>query len=182
MAKAKQLVQASGTAGATVKVNSDSTPVDKGYALYFRDMLNSLGYKARLQILSNAIQYPYVQNSKNKVEMAFSDWFSDYPGASDFLDILLGCDSFHPNSNASPNIAEFCNKTIQPKMTRALAQGATSPTAANQSWAKIDREVTDEAPWVAMFNPKYLDFVSKRVKNYTFSPQWYFLIDQASVK
>jgi hypothetical protein len=35
---------------------------------------------------------------------------------------------------------------------------------------------------VAMFNPKYVNFVSKRVKGFIFSPQWYFLIDQASVK
>ena len=33
-----------------------------------------------------------------------------------------------------------------------------------------------------MFNPKYVDFVSSRVKGYQFSPQWYFLLDQASVK
>ena len=182
MAKAKQLVKASGTAGATVKVNSDNDPTDRAYAVYFRDLLNSLGYKAKLQILASSIQYPYVQNSKHKVEMAFSDWFADYPGPSDFLDILLGCDSFHPNSNASPNIAEFCNRSIQSQMTRSLAQAATAPAAANRSWAKVDQTMTDQAPWVSMFNPKYLDFVSKRVKNYQFSPQWYFLIDQASIK
>jgi hypothetical protein len=27
-----------------------------------------------------------------------------------------------------------------------------------------------------------VNFVSKRVKGFIFSPQWYFLIDQASVK
>ena len=33
-----------------------------------------------------------------------------------------------------------------------------------------------------MYNPKYIDFLSSRVKGYLFSPQWYFLLDQASVK
>jgi hypothetical protein len=33
-----------------------------------------------------------------------------------------------------------------------------------------------------MFNPKQLNFTSKRVKGFVFSPQWYFLLDQASVK
>jgi hypothetical protein len=42
--------------------------------------------------------------------------------------------------------------------------------------------LVDEAVWVPMFNPKYLDFVSNRVKGHIFSPQWYFLLDQASVK
>jgi len=33
-----------------------------------------------------------------------------------------------------------------------------------------------------MFNPKLIDFLSKRVTGYQFSPQWYFLIAQASVQ
>ena len=28
----------------------------------------------------------------------------------------------------------------------------------NKLWAQVDKEVTDQAPWVAMFNPKYIDF------------------------
>jgi peptide/nickel transport system substrate-binding protein len=182
MAKAKQLVEASGTKGAAVKVNTDTTDVDKGYGLYFIGLLNKLGYKATPQFLSNDIQYPFIQNSKNKVQFAFSDWFADYPAASDFLQILLGCGSFHPNSNSSPNIAEFCHKGIQAKMDHAGELGLTDPDAANELWAQVDKEMTDQAPWVAFFNPKLLDFVSARVKGFTFSPQWYFLLDQASVK
>jgi peptide/nickel transport system substrate-binding protein len=182
MAKAQQLVQESGTKGTPVKVNTDTTDVDKGYGLYFIGLLNKLGYKATPQFLSNDVQYPYIQNSKNKVPFAFSDWFADYPAASDFLQILLGCGSFHPNSNSSPNIAEFCNKGIQAKMDHAGLLGLTDPNAANDLWAQVDKETTDQAPWVAMFNPKLLDFTSKRVKGFTFSPQWYFLLDQASVK
>src|SRR5207244_5584802 len=125
MAKAKQLVQQSGTKGASVKVNSDTTEVDKAYGLYFIGLLNKLGYKASPQFLSNDIQYPFIQNSKNKVQFAYSSWFQDYPAASDFLDILLGCGSFHPNSNSSPNIAEFSNKTIQAKIDEADALDLT---------------------------------------------------------
>src|SRR5512133_868866 len=182
MAKAKQLVEASGTKGAAVKVNTDTTDVDKGYGLYFIGLLNKLGYKATPQFLSNDIQYPFIQNSKNKVQFAFSDWFADYPAASDFLQILLGCGSFHPTSNSSPNIAEFCNKGIQAKMDQAGQMGITDPAAANNLWANVDKGVTDQAPWVAMFNPKYVDVLSNRVKGYQFSPQWYFLLSQASVK
>jgi len=182
LAKAKQLVQQSGTKGATVKVNTDTTPADKSLGEYFITLLNSLGYNAKPQFLSNSIQYPFIQNSKNKVEFAFSDWFQDYPAASDFLNILLGCGSFHPNSDSSPNIAAFCNKGIQAKMDQASTTGVTDPTAANHIWAQVDHEVTDQAPWVAMFNPKQLNLVSPRLKGYLWSPQWYLLLDQASVK
>ena len=182
MAKAKQLIAASGTKGAAVKVNTDTTDTDKALGLYFVGLLNKLGYKATLQALSSDIQYPYIQNSKNHVQFAFSDWFQDYPAASDFLVILLGCKSIHPNSNSSPNIAQFCDKAIQAKMDKAGQTGITDPAAGNKIWAQVDKEVTDQAPWVSMYNPKYIDFLSSRVKGYQFSPQWYFLIDQASVK
>jgi peptide/nickel transport system substrate-binding protein len=182
LAKAKQLVAQSGTKGAAVKVNTDTTDTDKALGLYFVGLLNKLGYKASLQALASDIQYPYVQNSKNHVQFAFSNWYQDYPAASDFLNILLGCGSIHLNSNSSPNIAEFCDKGIQAKMDQAGKTGITDPAAGNKLWAQVDKEVTDQAPWVAMYNPKYVDVLSNRVKGYQFSPQWYFLIDQASVK
>jgi peptide/nickel transport system substrate-binding protein len=181
-AKGQQLINQSGTKGQAVKVNTDTTDTDKAYGLYFVSLLNKLGYKASLQALSMDIQYPYVQNSKNKVQFAYSSWYQDYPAASDFLNILLGCNSFHPNSNSSPNIAQFCNKGIQNQMDAAGTKSITDPTAGNAMWAKVDKAVTDQAPWVSMFNPKYIDFLSSRVKGYQFSPQWYFLLAQASVK
>jgi peptide/nickel transport system substrate-binding protein len=67
-------------------------------------------------------------------------------------------------------------------MDAALQQGITDPQGANVKWQQVDKEVTDQAPWISMFNPKYLNFVSGRVKGFVFSPQWYFLIDQASIK
>jgi peptide/nickel transport system substrate-binding protein len=180
--KAKQLIDASGTKGMPIKVNTTTNDVDRNLGLYFVGLLNQLGYKASLQALSPAIQYPYIQNSKNKVQLAFSDWYQDYPAASDFLQILLGCGSFHPNSNASPNIAQFCNRAIQQQMDHAGQVGITNPDGANKIWAQVDQKVTDQAPWVSMFNPKYIDVLSARVKGYQFSPQWYFLLAQASVK
>lgn len=182
LTKAQKLVAESGTKGAQVRVSTDTTDVDKALGLYFVGLLNKLGYHASLQALSPDISYPYCQNSKNKVQFCFSSWYQDYPAASDFINVLLGCGSFLPNSTASPNLAEFCDNRIQAGIDRALKTGVTNPAAANAQWATLDRELTDRAPWVAMFNPKYLDFVSKRVKGYQFSPQWYFLLDQASVK
>jgi len=181
MAKARRLVRESDTRGARVKVTSDTTEVNKSIGLYFVGLLNKLGYKASAQFLSPDVQYPYSQNSKNKAQFSYSTWYADYPAASDFLQVLLSCGSFHPNSNASPNISEFCDKGIQADMDRAGTVGVRDAETADGMWAAVDRAVTDQAPWVAMFNPTGLDFVSHRVKNFQFSPQWYFLLAQASV-
>ena len=89
--------------------------------------------------------------------------------------MLLGCGSFHPHSDASPNIAGFCDKDIQAKMDQASAMGVTDPEGANKLWAEVDHDVTDQAPWVDLYNPKQIDFLSKRVQGYQWSPQWYLL-------
>jgi peptide/nickel transport system substrate-binding protein len=182
LAKAKALVKASGTTGMKVVVNTDTT--DKAFGEQMVTDLNKIGYKASLVVLSSAIQYSFIQNSNNlkKWSVSFSDWYQDYPAASDFLDVLLGCGSIHPGSDASPNIAEFCDKSIQAKMDQARSLAVTDPTAANNIWAQVDHLVTDQAPWVDMFNPLQIDLLAKRVHGYQWNPQWYLLIDQQWLK
>jgi peptide/nickel transport system substrate-binding protein len=180
LVKAKALVKASGTAGMKVVVNTgtDSFSVAAGQQMV--SDLNAIGYKASIQSLNNGIQYPFVQNSNNnsKWQVAWSDWFQDYPAASDFLNVLLGCGSIHPHSDASPNIAEFCNPAIQAQMNQARTLGETNQAGANALWAQVDHEVTNQAPWVTMFNPKQIDLLSSKVHGYQWNPQWYILIDQ----
>jgi peptide/nickel transport system substrate-binding protein len=184
IAKAKQLVKASGTAGMKVVVNSGTDDTSKALALQMVSDLNKIGYKASTQLLTDSVQYPYVQNSNNnkKWNVAWSAWYQDYPTPSDFLNVLLGCGSIHSGSDASPNIAEFCDQKIQAQMTKATALASTDIDAANKLWGQIDHEVTDQAPWVDLYNPKQIDFLSSRVKNYQWNPQWYILIDQLSVQ
>jgi peptide/nickel transport system substrate-binding protein len=180
--KAKQLVQESGTKGAKVAVVGTTDEVGKAITEQMVSDLNAIGYNATAKLLSGGIQYGYIQNSDNNVQVGYSQWYQDYPAASDFLNVLYGCGGFHPHSDASPNIAGFCDKSIQAEMDAALTQGVTDPDGANQAWAKVDQEVTDQAPMVQLFNPKLIDFLSKRVSGYQFSPQWYMLISQLSVK
>jgi peptide/nickel transport system substrate-binding protein len=182
LAKAKQLVQQSGTAGMKVVVNTDIP--DKALGEQMVSDLKSIGYKASLQALSGSIQYPFVQNSDNssKWNVAWSAWYQDYPAPSDFLNVLTGCGSIHPHSDASPNIAAFCDKTIQAQIDKAETLGVTDPAAANAIWAQVDHAVTDQAPWVDMYNPKQIDFLSSRVHGYQWNPQWYILIDQQWLK
>ncbi len=178
LTKAKDLVKQSGTSGAKVVVNGTTDEVGKALALQMVSDLKSIGYDASAKLLAPGPQYPYVQNSDNHVQVAWSAWYQDYPAASDFLNVLLGCDSYHPHSDASPNIAGFCDKGIQANMTKASNMGITDPEGANKIWAQVDHDVTDQAAWVDLYNPKQIDFLSKRVQGYQWSPQWYLLYDQ----
>ena len=127
-----------------------------------------------------SVQYPFVQNSSNsgKWNVGWSAWYQDYPAQSDFLNVLLGCGTIHPNSDASPNIAAFCDQSIEAKINQAESMEATDPTGAAKLWAQIDHAETDAAPWVDMYNPKQIDFLSSNVHGYSWNPQWYILIDR----
>ncbi len=182
VAKAKRLVQESGTAGQTVSVYAADDQVNKDMAIYVQSVLNQIGYKAKVKPISGNIFFTYVQNTKHKVQINVQQWYQDYPAASDFLYILFGCENFHPGSDSSINIAGFCNKKINAQMHKALKLGIENQKAADVQWAKIDRMVTDAAPMATLFNPKHLDFVSKRVGNFTFSKQFYWIIDQSWVQ
>ena len=182
VAKAKQLVRESGTAGQKVTVVVPDDEVNRAMGVYTQSVLNQIGYKASVKPISGNIFFTFVQNTKNKVQINVQQWYQDYPAASDFLYILFGCASFTPGSDSSINIAGFCDKKIDARMKAALALGARNEQAANVEWAKIDRAVTDASPMATLFNPKHVDFVSKRVGNFTFSKQFYWLVSQSWVK
>jgi peptide/nickel transport system substrate-binding protein len=172
--KAKQLVKESGTAGQKVTIIVQDLTVDRSIGTYLQSVLKSIGYDASVKAISQNIQFTYIQNTNNKVQISVSQWYQDYPAPSDFLNVLLGCGTFHPGSDNSPNIPGFCDKEIQAKMDQALALGVTDSVAANKLWAEIDKTMTDHAPLAVLFTPKYIDFLSKRVGNYIFNAQYYW--------
>jgi peptide/nickel transport system substrate-binding protein len=180
--KAKQLVQQSGTAGQEVGIVVQDDEVNKAIGEYLQSLLTQLGYKPKLKPLSANIQFTYIQNTNNKVQLALTSWYQDYPAASDFLNVLLSCASFHPGSDSSINIAGFCDKDIDAKMQHALTAGQTDQKQADTEWGQIDKAIMQQSPVVPVFNPKLIDFTSKRVGNYQFSKQFYMLVDQLWVK
>jgi peptide/nickel transport system substrate-binding protein len=182
LAKARRLVKRSGTLGAHVAVVGTNDTLGRAITLQFVDDLNRIGYVATPKLLSNAIQYPYIQQSKNHIQVGYSQWFQDYPAASDFLNVLLGCGYFRPGSDASPNISEFCDRAVQGQMNHALQLGESDVPAANELWAQVDAHVTDLSPIITLFNPKLVDFVSARLRGYLYNPQAGFLWDEASVR
>jgi peptide/nickel transport system substrate-binding protein len=173
-------VKASGTYGDKVVVNGTNDQTGTALAEQMVSDLDSIGYKATTQLMSTGAQYPFIQDSTNSADwnVAWSAWYQDYPAAEDFLNVLLGCGTIHPNSDASPNIAAYCDQSTQSQITKAENEQFTNPTAAASLWTTIDHEDTLAAPWVDLYNPKQIDFLSKNVHGYEWNPQWYILIDQ----
>jgi len=89
--------------------------------------------------------------------------------------VLFSCGNFHPGSDASINISGFCDKDLDKKMQDAMATAVSDPKKAEAMWAEVDKGMTDKAPAVFLFTPKHVDFVSKRVGNFMFNPQYYWM-------
>ncbi|MGV0912357.1 ABC transporter substrate-binding protein [Martelella sp. FOR1707] len=182
MEKAKQLVEESGTAGQKVTVVAEDTATSRAVGTYLQSVLAELGYDATMQAISPNIQFTYIQNTDNNVQISVSQWFMDYPQASNFLNVLLSCASFNEGSDASINIAGYCNEEIDARMAEAMQTAVTDPESANKMWAEIDKAFMEQAPVAPLFTPKNVDFTSKRVGNFIFSNQFRWLIDQSWVQ
>ena len=180
--KAKQLVEESGTKGQKVTIIAEDTTISKSIGVYLQSVLKEIGYDADVKPISPNIQFTYIQNTNNNVQISITQWYQDYPAASDFLYILFGCESFNAGSDSSINIAGFCDDGINNKMKEALALGVTDQAAANKMWAEIDKAVTDKAAAAALFTPKHIDFVSKRLGNFQFNSQFYWMVTQSWVQ
>ena len=180
--RARALVRQSGTAGQRVTLVTAATPTARLVGEYLQEVLRDIGYDAHVNAISNNIEFTYIQNTNNNVQISTSAWVEDYPAPSDFLRVLFGCASFHPGSDSSVNISGFCNKAIDAEMDRAMALAITDQDAANRLWAKIDRDITDLAPAAVLLVPHALVLVSPRVGNFIYSDQFRWILSQAWVQ
>jgi peptide/nickel transport system substrate-binding protein len=86
----------------------------------------------------------------------------------------------------SPNVldsSQFCDARIDRLMRRAQAARLGDPTKSRELWQRVDREITDAAPWVPLIASYNVSVLSKRVGNYQYSPAAIaMLIDQLWVR
>jgi YVTN family beta-propeller protein len=177
LAKARRLVRASGTTGAAVNIWW-STEFNQRRGRYIEQVLRSLGYRARLRVVpeTEGGYWEAIEAPGATWHLAGGGWFADYSAASTFMN-LFECSSPRPF-----NLGRFCDRAIDAKIRQTLRLQEQNPTAANASWAEIDRELVDKAPWVPLHTPYSRDFVSKRVGNYQHHPLWGALLGQLWVR
>ena len=166
--KARRLIAASGTKGERVKVWS----YDREEGEYVTELLRGLGYRPQLRWVSPLTKYyravlrPAVRRSDRSASLV--DGLSRRLRIHQLGDLRLLL-------------------LLQPKdrprdRPDARRVQATDPRGANALWARIDRELTDEAPWLFLYNRKQADFVSSRVGNFQYNLQYGILLDQLWVK
>ena len=174
MDKALRLVRRSGTAGAQVLVKLP--PFHLSHASwdlvgdYLTELLDELGYVGSVERVAD-IYAPHLE-----FQMAVDAWAEDYPAASNFITNRFTCDSSYIPSTG------FCDPRIDAMIERATQLQLDDPAAAVDLWAKVDRAIVDQAPYVWLVNPIAVEFVSERVGNYQYSQQWDTLLDRLWVR
>ena len=177
---ARRLVRASGTAGAIVKVWIPSQIADQGR--YMVSVLDLLGYRASLKTVDFSVYFQKVADSRVRAQTGYYSWFASYPSAADFVPPQFSCGAFVPATPNNSNISEFCDRSIDAQMVRAAAAQVQEPAAATPLWQDVERSLLAQAPVVPTVNRRAVDFVSERIGNYQYSPQWGALLDQLWVK
>ncbi|MBO1325803.1 ABC transporter substrate-binding protein [Acetobacter sp. TBRC 12305] len=182
MERARELVRESGTAGEKVVIVVPSDRRSGTVADELRGTLDALGYKASVHFISSAIHFTFVQNTNNHVQISLGGWNADYPSASSFLNTLFSCDSFHPGSDNSPNMAGFCNREIDGLMDHASDLSLTDRAASEHAWAQVDRALMEQAPAVPMVQTRRVVLLSKRVRNVIVTLNDEILLSQLQVQ
>jgi peptide/nickel transport system substrate-binding protein len=156
LAKAKQLVQQSGTAGQTVDVYGPNEDPSKASTEYLAGQLSKIGYKPKLHLLSHSVYFQTIGNQATKAQAMFTDWFQDYPHPIDWFDTLLNGNRItkvHNNNVGNVNVPSV-NKEID-----ALKKITTLTPEVNDRWAKVDSDLMAKyATTVPYMNRSQTDF------------------------
>lgn len=176
LARARRLMAEAGAVGHSVTLVIDDSPVARTIGTYLRDVLADIGFEAKLRSLSGNVQFPYIQNSNNRVQASLTTWYADYPSAGNFLLGAFGCAAFHEGSDSSPNISGYCDEALDARVADGIARGDLNELAA------ADQALTDAAPAVVLFAPRYIDVLSRRIEGYAYHEVFRWMIDRAAVR
>jgi peptide/nickel transport system substrate-binding protein len=180
LAQARSLIARSHTRGMKVTVIGERYFLD-GEARLLTRLLEQLGYTARLHFLStNQDYFRYTADSRHRAQIGLFQWAADYPAASGYLQPLFSCRGFIPADPNQANDSQFCDPRADQLMQQARRQPSNG--AADATWAQADRRIVDQAAAVPLLTPRNIAFVSRRVGNYEYSPQWGVLYDQLWVR
>ena len=180
LAKARELVRQSGTAGARVTFWAFKLGRNAPDAEVARETFRQLGYRYSERIFSDAGAYyeALSKTTKDSPTAGINGWLADYPAASNFFEPISCATIDDPAANSS----RFCSAAFDRKLEHAKAVQTRDPSAAAKLWGRLDRDATDQAIWVSTLTPRGIDLVSKRVGNYQHHPLFGVLLDQLWVR
>jgi peptide/nickel transport system substrate-binding protein len=161
LAKARQLVEESGTKGQSVTVWGNPEDFTKKTVEYWADTLNKIGYRAKVKLIPAETYFATIGNRATKAQTGWANWFQDYPHPADFIDVLLNPERVTASGNNN-----YSYNADDTKLARMIAEVNKEPELTPEveaKWAAIDKYVQEQAIWVMYGNRKQTTFMSERM-------------------
>lgn len=125
--------------------------------------LKAIGINVQVVGSPNSVNSSYIVNYKAKVPMGIEPWSADFPDGEAIIN--TGLDPATPDALA--NMARFSDPAFVSPFNKVVALQGSARTAA---YAALDKAImSQQAPYAPLFNPRWYDFVSKRLGGYVYS-------------
>ena len=147
IAKAKELVEKSGTKGQTVTVWTNNKDPRPAIAEYYADVLSQIGYKSKIKTLDQQVYFDKIGTKSTKAQTGFTDWYQDFPHPADFFQPLLSGASLKstPTSNQG-----FVN---DPELNKKIDEYTKAETVDEvaEKWGDLDEYVVNEKAYIVPY-------------------------------
>jgi peptide/nickel transport system substrate-binding protein len=160
VSKAKQLITQAGAKGAKVTVWTRQVSDAVDAATYYTSVLNNIGLNASLNTLPRTTYYTTIGNVNTHAQTGWARWLEDYPHPSDWFDVLLNGNRITDTDNN--NYAWYSNKSTNSQI-EALNRAPVLTPAVNARWAKVEKQIMQQAPWAPWSNRVFPEFFSKKM-------------------
>ena len=160
LAKAKTLINQAGANGAKVTVWTRNVSDAVTSAQYYTSILNQIGLNASLNVLPRATYYTTIGNVDTHAQTGWARWLEDYPHPLDWFDVLLNGDRITNQDNN--NYAWYKNKKTDAQI-ESLKKAPILTPAVNARWAKVEKQIMQQAPWAPWSNRVFPEFFGKNM-------------------
>ena len=160
LAKAKTLINQAGANGAKVTVWTRNVSDAVTSAQYYTSLLNQIGLNASLNVLPRATYYTTIGNVDTHAQTGWARWLEDYPHPLDWFDVLLNGDRITDQDNN--NYSWYKNKKTDAQI-ESLKKAPILTPAVNARWAKVEKQIMQQAPWAPWSNRVFPEFFGKNM-------------------
>ncbi len=157
--KAKELVKKSGTEGQSVTMWTNSKDPRPAIGEYMRDLLNEIGYKAKLKVLDQQVYFDQIGQKRNKSQIGFTDWFMDFPHPSDLLEPAVAGAALESEPTFNTSFVD------DPKINKDIAELVKQePEKVADKYAELDKYIVQDKAYLAPYGTEQsTSFFSERM-------------------
>jgi peptide/nickel transport system substrate-binding protein len=169
--KAKELIAEANPSDKDVVVWTDSESPSDDAGAYYQGVLEELGFKVELKVLSPDNYFTVITNSSTpELDTGWANWFLEYPSPNGFFQPLLAEESIAPTNGT--NLPRFADPTLSKKIAK-LSEEPVGPQQ-EAKYAQLDKESMEEAPLAPYGTSTASTFVSSDInlEHVVFTPSF----------